>query len=37
MDEFLLFGRALNAAEIGDLHADGKPQPEPLIRTDRRL
>lgn len=37
MDEFLLFGRALNAAEIGGLHADGKPQPEPLIRTDRRL
>ncbi len=36
MDEFLLFGRALNAAEIGGLHADGKPQPEPLIRTDRR-
>ncbi len=36
MDEFLLFGRALNAAEIGDLHADGKPQSEPLIRTDSR-
>lgn len=36
MDEFLLFGRALSDAEIGDLHADGKPQPAPLIRTDRR-
>ena len=35
MDEFFLFGRALNAAEIGDLHADGKPQPDSLTRAER--
>ncbi len=28
MDEFCLFGRALNAGEIRTLHAEGKPQPD---------
>jgi hypothetical protein len=35
MDEFLLFGRALSRAEIGDLYTDGKPQPDPLTHVER--
>jgi hypothetical protein len=35
MDEFLLFGRALNAEEIGGLYTDGKPQPDSLTRADQ--
>jgi len=30
MDEFCLFGRALNADEIRALHSAGKPQPDPV-------
>jgi len=30
MDEFCLFSRALNAAEIRALHSAGKPQPDPV-------
>jgi hypothetical protein len=33
MDEFCLFSRALNASEVRDLYAAGKPQPDPVIQT----
>jgi len=30
MDEFCLFGRALDAGEIRALYSEGKPQPDPV-------
>ncbi len=33
MDEFCLFGRALNAAEIQALHAGGIPQVDPPVQA----
>lgn len=37
MDEFLLFGRALEAGEIHELYADGEPQPGPPNSTAEEL
>lgn len=37
MDEFLLFGRALEAGEIHELYADGEPQPGSTISTAEAL
>ena len=33
MDEFCLFGRALNTDEIRELYSAGKPQPDPLVQN----
>ena len=35
MDEFCLFGRALNAGEIRALFSAGKPQPEPVAALNK--
>ena len=35
MDEFCLFSRALNAAEIRALYSSGKPQPEPVAALNK--
>jgi hypothetical protein len=35
MDEFCLFSRALNAAEIRALHSAGKPQPDPVAALNK--
>lgn len=35
MDEFCLFGRALDAAEIGALYSDGKPQADAMAALGR--